>query len=59
MGRGGERGITGDRRGRVKSRTMCKGLVDKDHGVGGEFNVGGGVWAGQGRVMGENGDTCN
>ena len=25
----------------------------------GRLNVGGGGWVGQGRAMGENGDTCN
>ena len=52
------RGITGKRRGKVKSRNMSKGSMDKDNG--GEdwkWKVGGGV--GQGRVMGDNGDNCN
>ena len=44
--------ITGETRGRVKSRNMYRELMDKDHGVESEFNVGGGGWAGQGRVMG-------
>ena len=30
--RGGGRGITGERRGRVKSRNMYKGPIDKDNG---------------------------
>ena len=29
--RGGERGITGERRGRVKFRNMYKGHIDKDN----------------------------
>ena len=31
----------------------------KTAGRGAESNVGGGRWAGQGRVMGENGDNFN
>ena len=44
----------GERRGRVKSRNMYKGPMDKDSlgGGVGRLNVGGG-WAWQGRVMGE------
>ena len=40
-----------EERGRVKSRNMYKGHMDKDKGWGG-LNVGDGVWVGQGRVMG-------
>ena len=29
--RGGERRVMGERRGRVKSRNMCKGPMDKDN----------------------------
>ena len=40
----------GERRGRVKSRNMYEGPMDKDNGVGG-LHVGEGEWAGQGRAM--------
>ena len=49
----------GQRRGRVRSRNMYKGLKDKDNGIGGGLNVGGGGWVYQGRIMGENGENCN
>ena len=56
--RGRGRGVMGEGRGRVKSRNMYKGHMGKDKGWGG-LNVGGVGWVGQGRVMGENGDSCN
>ena len=37
---GGGRGTKGERRRRVKSRTMYKGPRDKAHGGGGGLNVG-------------------
>ena len=41
--RGEERGGTEERRGRVKSRNMYKGPMDKDNGRGWQgLNVGGG-----------------
>ena len=49
----GREGVRGERRRRVKSRNMCKGLMDKDKVGWGGLNVGG-EWAGQGR---KNGDT--
>ena len=38
-----------ERRGKVKSRHMYKGTVDKDNGVRNVFGSGG--WMGQGRAM--------
>ena len=49
----------GERRGRVKSRNMYKGPMDKDNRERGGLNVESGGWVGQVRVMGENGDNCN
>ena len=60
------RGMTGERRRRVKSRNMYKGPMDK--GNGGRLNVEGRGWVGQGRIsgwglvgqgriLGENGDN--
>ena len=57
--RGRGRGITGEDKGRVKSRSMYKGSMDKDTGVAGRTDSGRWGWVGQGRVMGENGDICN
>ena len=44
------RWVTGERMGRVKSRNMYKGHMDKDNGVGTVFGSGG--WTGQGRAIG-------
>ena len=41
-----------ERKGRVKSRNMYEGPLDKDHRVGGGLNVGCGVWVGHGTVVG-------
>ena len=49
----------GERRGRVKSRSMYKGPTDKDKGVGMRTEGGRWGWVRQGRVMGENEDNCN
>ena len=49
LSRGG-RSITGERKGRVKSRNMYKGPMDKDNGEG-RTECGSGGWLGQGRVM--------
>ena len=48
----------GERRGRVKSRNMYKGPMDKDNSEG-RLNVGEEGWLGQGRVMEEKGVNCN
>ena len=51
-GRG--RGITEESRGRVKSRNMYKGPMDKGNSGGGRIECGRwGWWIGQRRVMGE------
>ena len=42
----------GERRGRVKSRNMYKGPMDKDNGGRGRIESGRWVWVGLGRVMG-------
>ena len=47
--RGGRRWVTGEGRGRVKSRNVYKGPMDKDNGVVNVF--GSGCWMGQGRAM--------
>ena len=51
----------GDNRGKVKSRNMYKGHMDKDNGVGDQVEdwMWEGRWEGQGRVMEENGDNYN
>ena len=48
----------GERRGRVKSRNMYKGPMDKDNGQG-RIECGRWGWLGKGRVIGKNGDNCN
>ena len=47
------RRVTGERKGRVKSRNMYKGPMDK--GNGGRLNVEGRGWVGQGRISGGGG----
>ena len=42
----------GERRGRVKSRNMYKGPMDKDNRVDGRIESGRWGWAGQRKVMG-------
>ena len=46
--RGGERGVSEERRGRVKSKNMYKGPMDKDNRLGVGLNVGGEGWVGRG-----------
>ena len=56
--RGAGRGITGQRGGRVKSRNMYKGSMDKDNGGGGH-RMCGVDGQGRGEQWGKNGDNCN
>ena len=48
----------GKRRGRVKSRNMYKGSMDKDNGGGGH-RMCGVDGQGRGEQWGKNGDNCN
>ena len=44
-----------ERRGKTKSRNMCKGAVGKDNGVEGGLNVEGKGWVGRGEQWGKMG----
>ena len=57
VSRGEGVGVSGERRGRVKSRNMYKGPMDKDKG--GRIECGRGREQGRGEQWGENGDNCN
>ena len=53
-----QEGIIGERRGRVKSRNMYKGPMDKANG-GGRTECGRWGRVGWGPVWGKNEDNCN
>ena len=52
-----ERGITGERRERGKSKNVHKESRDKDNGVGIVFENG--DWIGKGRATWGSGENCN